>query len=332
MARNKKHEEEGSMKWLRIAAAAALVLCCAHALAQPFPAKPVKIVVTFAAGGSADIFVRAMAPFLSAELGQPVIIENKPGAGNIIAAEYVARSPADGYTLLLAPDPVLATNPLLYSKLPYDAIKDFAPVSLLVRFGLGIVVSAALPVNSLQELVAYAKANPGKLNYGSFGPGTAPHLVMELFNSVAGVSIVHVPYKGVAPVLTDLIAGVVQASSMSAGPAVPGVKSGRLRMLAVDGGKRSPLMPDVPTFAEAGFAQVQAPAWWGLVAPAATPRAVIDRLHRDIVKVLKNPAFYEANAVRQGSEPVGSTPAEFAAAKERCPRGQPSDRLRPALR
>ncbi len=302
------------MKWLRIAAAAALVLCCANALAQPFPARPVKIVVTFAAGGSADIFVRAMAPFLSVELGQPVIIENKPGAGNIIAAEYVARSPADGYTLLLAPDPVLATNPLLYSKLPYDAIKDFAPVSMLVRFGLGIVVSATLPVNSLQELVAYAKANPGKLNYGSFGPGTAPHLVMELFNSVAGVSIVHVPYKGVAPVLTDLIAGVVQASSMSAGPAAPGVKSGRLRMLALDGSKRSPLMPEVPTFAEAGFAQVQAPAWWGLVAPAATPRAVIDRLHRDIVKVLKNPVFYETNAVRQGYEPVGSTPEEFAAA------------------
>ena len=199
------------MKLFRLAAVAAavFVLCSLQALAQSYPARPVKIVVTFAAGGTADIFARSMAPFLSAELGQPVIVENKPGAGNIIAAEYVARSPADGYTLLLAPDPVLATNPLLYSKLPYDAVKDFAPVTMLVRFGLGSVISSAVPANSLQELVAYARANPGKLNYGSFGPGTAPHLVMELFNSVAGVNIVHVPYKGVAPVLTDLIAGVV---------------------------------------------------------------------------------------------------------------------------
>ena len=304
------------MKLFRLAAVAAavFVLCSLQALAQSYPARPVKIVVTFAAGGSADIFARSMAPFLSAELGQPVIVENKPGAGNIIAAEYVARSPADGYTLLLAPDPVLATNPLLYSKLPYDAVKDFAPVTMLVRFGLGIVISSAVPANSLQELVAYAKANPGKLNYGSFGPGTAPHLVMELFNSVAGVNIVQVPYKGVAPVLTDLIAGVVQASSMSPGPATPGVKSGRLRMLAVDGSKRSTLMPDVPTYAESGFPAMRAPAWWGIVAPAATPRAVIDRLQRDIARVLKNPAFYEANAVRQGYEPVGGTPEEFAAA------------------
>ena len=268
-----------------------------HASAQAFPSKPVKLVVPFAAGGTNDVFTRAMAPFLTAEWGQPAIVENRPGAGNIIAA-----------------DPALATNPLLYSKLPYDAIKDFAPVTLLVRFGLGIVVNTSVPATTLAEFVALARAKPGGYNYGSFGPGTAPHLVMEMFKSVAGVDIVHVPYKGVAPVLTDLAAGVIQSSAMSAGAAMPQVKGGRLRMLALEGNKRSPLMPEVPTFAEAGFPRMQAPAWWGVVAPAATPRPVIDRLNRDFVKVLNNPAFAEPNAIRHGYEPVGNTPEEFAAA------------------
>ena len=285
-----------------------------HASAQAFPSKPVKLVVPFAAGGTNDVFTRAMAPFLTAEWGQPAIVENRPGAGNIIAAESVARSAPDGYSLFIASDPALATNPLLYSKLPYDAIKDFAPVTLLVRFGLGIVVNTSVPATTLAEFVALAKAKPGGYNYGSFGPGTAPHLVMELFKSVAGVDIVHVPYKGVAPVLTDLAAGVIQSSAMSAGAAMPQVKGGRLRMLALEGNKRSPLMPEVPTFAEAGFPRMQAPAWWGVVAPAATPRPVIDRLNRDFVKVLNNPAFAEPNAIRHGYEPVGNTPEEFAAA------------------
>ena len=289
------------------------VLAPGSATGQTFPAKAVRIIVPFPAGGTADIFSRAMAPFLSNDWGQPVLVENRPGAGNIIAAETVARAPADGYTLLLAPDPVLATNPLLYSKLPYDAIADFAPVTTLVRFGIGIVVNATVPAQNLRELVALAKAKPGGLNYGSFGAGTAPHLVMELFKSVAGIDIVHVPYKGVAPVLTDLTAGVVQSTAISAGAAAPQVKAGKLRMLAVDGDKRSPLMPDVPTYAESGYPQMKAPAWWGIVAPAATPRPVIDKLHRDIVKVLNTPEFRDPHAIRVGYEPVANSPAEFAA-------------------
>jgi tripartite-type tricarboxylate transporter receptor subunit TctC len=302
------------MKPFRILIAAMLALVAATAGAQTFPSKPVRIVVPFAAGGTADVFARAMVPFLSAELGQQVIIENKPGAGNIIAAETVARAPADGHTLLLAPDPVLSTNPLLYARLPYNVDTDFAPVTLMVRFGLGIVISTTVPATTLQDFAAYAKANPGKLNYGSFGPGTAPHLVLELFNAVAGTNLVHVPYKGVAPVITDLSAGVIQASAMGPGAALPGVKAGRLRMLAMDGARRSPVMPEVPTYAEAGFPKMAAPAWWGIVAPAGTPRPVIERLHRDFTKVLRDPAFAEPHAIRNGYDPVASTPEEFAAA------------------
>lgn len=301
------------MKMLRFLATLALALACGLATAQSFPSRPVTIVVPFAAGGTADAMVRAMSPFLSEMWGQPVIVKNIPGAGNILAARSVAGSPADGYTLLLAPDPMLATNPLMYANLSYDPAKDFAPVTTLVRFDLGIAVHKDVPAKNLKEFVELARSPDSKLNYGSFGPGTAPHLVMELLNHVTGgVHITHVPYKGLAPVFVDLFAGRIQASVMGAGAAAPSVKDGRIRMLAVGGDTRSPMLPDVPTFAEAGFPKMAGPAWWGIVVPAGTPSAIIDRLNADLVKVVKNPAFYETHALQRGYTPVGNSPAEFA--------------------
>lgn len=284
-----------------------------EALAQAYPSKAIRIVVPYPAGGGIDIMSRLIAQRLAQRFSQSVVVENKPGAGTIVAAESVARAAPDGYTLLITTDATITINPYLYAKLPYDAVKDFAPVSQLVFLNQLLVANAALPVNNLKELVAHAKANPGKLNYASYGIGSQPHLAMEIFKSQSGVDIVHVPYKGIPQAVPAAIAGEVQLTFSGAASTQAHLRAGRLKALAIGGKARLPLLPDVPTFAEAGFPDVPANAWFGLFAPAGTPRDVITVLHGEIVRLFKEPDFVQKEIAAKGYELVASSPEEFAA-------------------
>lgn len=279
------------------------------ALAQAFPSKPVTFVVSFAAGGSADATTRALAQKLAVAWGQPVLVDNKPGGGTNIGTQYVARQPADGYTLLFATD-AMVVNTLLYRALPFDPWRDFAPVTVIAHLDQVMLIPASLPAANMREFVEYARANPGKLNYGSYGAGSPPHLAYELFKHITRTDIVHIPYKGVAPVVTDFMAGNLQTIVTGVYSALPLAKSGKARVLAIEG-RRSPLLPDVPTFAEAGLPEMRAPAWWGYSVPAGTPAAIVAKLHRDIVAVVKDPEFRQRRLVDFGLEPVGNTPEEF---------------------
>ncbi|MFC6284910.1 MULTISPECIES: Bug family tripartite tricarboxylate transporter substrate binding protein [Polaromonas] len=282
--------------------------------AQGFPSRTVSIIVPFPPGGSADLFARAIAPILSKTWGQPVIVENRPGAGGNIAAQMAARATPDGHTLFLAPDPVLSTNQLIYPKLPYDVKRDFAPVSRVVEFPSVIVVNASLGVKTLGELQTLAKTNQGKLNFSSFGIGTAPHIGMEMFNRVAGVDIVHVPYKGMADAVPALVAGDVQVLFIGHSIAQMGaIQEGRLRILAVAGDHRSRLIPNVPTFAEAGFPTLKGPNFWGFVTQSKVPRAIIEKINADIVKALSDPGIVDRFVTKNGYELIGDTPEQFAA-------------------
>jgi len=283
------------------------------ALAQAYPNKPIRIVVPYPAGGGIDIMSRLVAQRLAQRFSQSVVVENKPGAGTIVAAESVARAAPDGYTLLITTDATITINPYLYAKLPYDAVKDFAPVSQLVLLNQLLVANAALPVNNLKELIAHAKANPGKLNYASYGIGSQPHLAMEIFKSQSGADIVHVPYKGIPQAVPAAIAGEVQLTFSGAASTQAHLRAGRLKALAIGGKARLPLLPDVPTFAEAGFPDVPANAWFGLFAPAGTPRDVITLLHGEIVRLFKEPDFVQKEIAAKGYELVASSPEEFAA-------------------
>jgi len=288
-----------------------LALLAAHpALAQgDYPAKPVRMIVGFAAGGISDVLGRAVAITLSKQLGQQVVVENKPGAGTNIANELVAKSPADGYTLLFT-SPAVAINMSLYRAPPYDALRDFAGVAIFSESTNLLVVPASLPVQSVKELVALAKDRPGSLNYSSAGQGTTQHLAGELFKLRTGTDIVHVPYKGSAPSLTALIAGEVQLSFVNPVAAGPHVKSGRLRALAVAGAKRTALLPDVPTMKEAGVEGVEVPLWYGLLAPKATPRDIVRTLAKAVASA-SHSAEMRQKLAQDGAEPVGNTPAEF---------------------
>lgn len=283
-----------------------------NVFAQSFPSKPVTIVVPYPAGGSSDAFTRALGQKLSEMWGQPVIVDNRPGAATMIASQYVAKASPDGHTLLFVTDS-FAINKILYAKTPYDPVKDFTPVTVVAHLNQLIAVNASVPVTTLSDLVNLAKSKPGTLNYGSYGAGSPPHLDTELLKHIAGIDLVHIPYKGVAPMATDLVAGVVQVGVLAIGTTVPLYKAGRIKALAIDGTKRSPLLPDVPTFVEAGYPEMQAAAWWGIVAPAATPPQTIERLNRDIVRVLNEPEFREKRMINQGLDPVGNSPTEFAA-------------------
>lgn len=278
---------------------------------QSFPSKSVTIVVPYPAGGSSDALTRSLGQRLSAMWGQPVIVENRAGAATMIGTQYVAKAAPDGYTLLFVTDS-FAINKILYAKVTYDPIKDFAAITMLANLNQLITVNGSLPVATLKDFVNFAKSRPGVLNYGSYGAGSPPHLDMELFKHITGINLVHVPYKGVAPMSADLVAGIIQVGVLAIGTSVPLHKAGRIRALAIDGTKRSPLLPDVPTFGEAGFPEMQAPAWWGIVAPAATPQPVIELLHRDIARVVNEPEFREKRMINAGLDPVGSTPEEFA--------------------
>ncbi len=286
-----------------------LTLPVSTAFGQAWPNRPFRMVVPAAAGGTIDILTRVLSVRLSEGLGQPVVIENRGGAGTNIGMDAVAKSAPDGYTLLMG-GVTVATNPSLYAKLSFDPAKDLVPVSLVVSSGNVLVVNPDLPVKSVQELVAYARARPGELNYGSPSSGSTPHLAGELFNALTGSKLVHVPYKGAALGLNDLIAGRVQLSFDNIPPAIPHIRSGKLRALAVTASRRSALLPEVPTAIEAGLAGFDVSAWFGLLAPSGTPREAIQRVHTETAKALQAPELRE-RLVQLGFEVIGSTPEAF---------------------
>ncbi len=287
-----------------------LVAMAAHA-AETFPSRPIRLISPFAAGGGNDMISRAVAQALTRNLGHSVVVDNRPGANTIIGMELVAKSPPDGYTLIMTGSTV-AINATLHANLPYDSLRDFAAVTQIAATPLIVAVHPSLPVAGVRELIALAKARPGELNFPSAGVGNVSHLAGELFNVMAGVRLVHVPYKGSAPATADLLAGRVSVVFNSAFAMLPFVKSGRLRALAVSGRARSALLPAVPTVNEAGVPGYEASTWYGLLAPAATPRAVIDRLQAETVKALTADDV-RRRLIEDGLEPVGSTPAEFGA-------------------
>jgi tripartite-type tricarboxylate transporter receptor subunit TctC len=282
------------------------------AFAQAYPTKPVKMIIPYPPGGGNDTLGRLFAAKLSDRLGQPVVVENRPGAGTMIGTEAAARSPADGYTILLSSIATHALSPNLYAKVPYDPVKDFAPVTLLGIAPTVLVVRNDLPAKDLAEFVAAARAKPGGFTYASGGNGTPPHINGEVFKAVAGVDLLHVPFKGGGPALVDLIAGRVDVMLDTAASAMPHVRSGKLRALAISGPKRSAEYPDLPTFAEAGLPRYDSNAWYSVHAPAGTPPEVVRRLNAELVASLKEPDV-QARFKQLSTDPVGNTPEEFAA-------------------
>ena len=287
------------------------VLAPAAAPAQTWPAKPIRFIVPFAAGGGTDLLARLIAPRLTETLGQPVVVDNRGGAGGMIGAEMAVKAPPDGYTIVLGSPGPLSINPNL-QKMPYDPQRDFAPISLATVSPFVLVVHPSLPVKSAKELIALAKAKPGALNYGSGGNGSVAHFSCEQFKALAGVNIVHVPYKGSSPSLTDLIAGQLQLTIENMPVVLPHVRSARLRALAVGTKARSSLMPELPPLAEAGVPGYESSTAFGVLAPAKTPSAIITRLNGEIVKVLRSAEARE-RLTTLGMEPVGGTPEEYAA-------------------
>ncbi|WP_299454327.1 tripartite tricarboxylate transporter substrate binding protein [uncultured Pigmentiphaga sp.] len=282
----------------------------AHAKEEAWPAKPIRIVVAFAPGGLIDIIARTFQPRLSEILGQPVVIENRPAAGGTVAEGAVARSEPDGYTLLMTADGVPA-NPHLYKGLSYDMFRDLQPISQLVRIPLVMLVNPSVPVNSVKELVAYAAAAPGKYSYASPGAGTSNHLFFEVFKDMTQMDMVHAPYKGGSPAMTDLVGGHVQALLISATLAVPQAQGGKVRALAVTSPKRMDSLPDVPTFAEAGYPEFNPHQWAGLFAPAGTPSAIVARVHEAFTKALEAPEV-RTRLKELSAEPFMTSPEEFA--------------------
>ncbi len=287
-----------------------LFVFAATVQAADYPQRPIRLVVPYAAGGSTDTVARIVGARLGERLGQQIVVDNRTGAGTLIGTEIVQHATADGHVLLMATPP-LAVNPSLYAKVSYAVERDFVAVTNVAGSSNLLVVHPSLPANSVSELVALLKAAPGKYNYGSSGVGGAGHLAMALFESMAGVDVVHVPYKGGAPAVVDLVAGRLTLMMANLTTAQPHIRAGKLRGLGVGKVKRSPLFPEMPTIAEAGVKGYEANNWNGVVAPTGTPRPAIERLHQEIVATLKEPAIADRMA-RAGLEPVGDTPAEFA--------------------
>ena len=281
--------------------------------AQTWPTKPVQIVVPYPAGGGIDVLSRLIGQQLAQRLGRPVLVENKPGSGTLLAAETVARSAPDGHTLMVTTDSTITINPHLYAKLPYDPVKDFAPVSQLVLLNQLLLANPGVPAANLPQLIAYAKSNPGQLNYASYGSGSQPHLAMEMLKVQAGIDIVHVPYKGIPQAVPAALAGEVQLTFSGVASSLGHIKAGTLRALAVGGQTRLRLLPDVPTFIESGFPDVPSNAWFGLFAPAATPREIVSRLNAEVTGILKDPEFVAKEIEGKGYVLVASHSEEFAA-------------------
>jgi tripartite-type tricarboxylate transporter receptor subunit TctC len=298
----------------------ALVLLCAcvpaQGLAQGYPAKPVRMVVPFPPGAGLDVVARLIAQRLTDAWNSPVVVDNRAGAGGTVGADIVAKSTADGYTLLVAGVGSLGTSKGLYPRLPYDPVKDFAPIMLISRAPSVVLVHAGLPVRSIRELVAYAKSKPGALNYSSGGNGSVAHLSVEMFKHMAGVDLVHIPHKGPTPALAALAAGEAQVGVQSMLSALPLIQSGRIRVIAATGTKRLPELPEIPTVAEAGVPGYEFYVWYGVLAPAGTPAAVVQRLNRDLAVVFRRPEV-ENMLVTQGNEMLISSPAEFGRFLER---------------
>jgi tripartite-type tricarboxylate transporter receptor subunit TctC len=296
-----------------VAVLLALGLASAAQAQQAFPNKPVTVIVPYAPGGGVDIMIRAVAAELTQKWGKAVIVENKPGAGTLIGAEFVARAAPDGYTLLATVDQTIVANRFLYKKLPYDPDKSFAPITLMAESDHILVAKNGLPVNDLRELVALARREKGKLNYGSYGEGSQPMLVYSLLNQREGLDILQVPYKGIAPVMTALIGGEVDLATASAGVAGELLRGKRIKPLAIAGKTRSPQFPDVPTTAEQGYPYLRSTIWYGVLAPAATPVEIVSKINADMTAVLKSPAFIERQVTARGLTLVADTPKEFAA-------------------
>jgi tripartite-type tricarboxylate transporter receptor subunit TctC len=301
------------MRKMFLMAAAGLLALASAVHAEPgYPTKPIRLIVPFAPGGSTDVLARLLAEALRPELGQPVIVENKAGAGGNIGGDFVAKAPPDGYTLLIAAAGPTVINPSLYARMPYDPAKDLRPVTLLIQEPNLMAINPKIPAKTVPEFIAYAKSRPTEVSFGSPGNGSPAHLAGEWFNQLTGTTMVHVPYKGTGPALNDLIAGQI-AMMIDNMPALwPHVQSGKLRALAVSTDKRATAAPDLPTVAESGVKGFAFGAWKGLMAPAATPPEIVERLHAAATKALAKPDFRK-RLIDLGAEPVGNTPEQFAA-------------------
>lgn len=291
---------------------ASALLVCLPAFAQEYPAKPVRIVVPYPPGGGVDILGRPIADRLGRAWGTPVVIENKAGAGTLIGAEFVARAAADGYTLLLTSDTTITSNPHVYVKLPYDPIKDFAPITRLVSLPQMVLAHPSLPASTLAELVAVAKARPGTLNYGSYGPGSQPHLVYANLEVLTGTKFTHIPYKGSAPSIQALLANEVQVG-MGSGNHLGNIRAGKLKALAIARAERDPQMPNVQTLKEAGFPELDPQLWFGILATAGTPRPVVAKINASIAGIFTDAQFTETQVTSKSYDPAITSPEEFAA-------------------
>ena len=283
-----------------------------NAYAQTYPSKPVRIIVMYGPGSTIDIIARLISPKMTESLGQPVIVENRPGAGGAIGMDMAAKAVPDGHTLTIGATGPSVTNPLLYPKTPFDPLRDFSYVSQLATGPAVIAVHPSVPAKTLKDLVALAKARPGQLNYGTPGVGTSPHLAGELFKMVSATNIVHIPYKGNAEAITDLLGGQISIVFTGVPPVVPLTQAGKVKLLATTGVKRIPALPNLPTIAEAGYAGAGMSIWYGLVAPAGTPREIVTRLNKEMIRIMALPDIKE-RFVQLGAEPTTSTPEEFTA-------------------
>jgi tripartite-type tricarboxylate transporter receptor subunit TctC len=300
------------MRIIRNGLVALSLLVTGTAAAQDYPDRPIRLLVGFAAGGPADVMARLVGDKLAEVWGKPVIVETITGGAGNVAADRVAKAAPDGYTLMAAASATIVTNPSLYPKLGFDPVKDFAPITQVVYTPNLLAVPADLPVNSVAELVAYARAQPGKVTFGSAGVGTSQHLAGELFKTMAGIDITHVPYRGIAAVMPDLLAGRISMVFGNITAVLPLVREGRLRALAVTSPRRWASVPDLPTMIEVGYKDFDSTAWFGLMAPAGTPQPIIDKIHQEAVRILARPDIRK-RFEEIGMEAIGNTPAEFAA-------------------
>ena len=285
---------------------------CASAFSQSWPAKPVRIVVAYPPGGGIDLMARQFADKLTPVWGQPVVVENKPGANTIVATDAVGKSAPDGYTVLMTTDATFSINPHLYAKLPFDPQRDFIPVTMLVLLQQLLVAHPSLPANTLEELVKLAKAKPGTINYASYGSGSQPHLAGEMLKNKAGIDLVHIPYKGISLAVPAVMAGEVQLTFAGIATSSAPLRSGRIKALAIGGSQRSALFPQVPTFTELGYPEVETHAWFGLFVPAGSPREAVTRIYQDTKRILDDPEFRQKQLIDRGYEVVGSSPEEFS--------------------